>query len=487
MSEAITQIEAKDCAFLVVGSAHLDILGRATGDRETIDRIGNVSIEIGGTACNIALNLRHIGARVSLLTAANASPFSTFVTNHLERKGVTVLLEQEEQLPLAAFSAHIADDGEMLGAISSTAVEYHRFSAEVADAAIEQADCVIVDCNLAVETLQDLAQRACDMLKPLYVAGVSEEKAMRAAAILPFIEGLFLNKREAEYFAKNVLKFGNPTKFAEMADVMQTTLVITDGDRGAYVARPGISSLTHIKPPAIEKVENYLGMGDAFIAGTVFAQTTFDLRLDQAASLMLPFVADIALHSSCNASGTNVIESMLSELRQHASTCPTTHILNRASIEEQLGRLIEMARSTSGTGAIALIDVDHFKQINDTYGHNTGDHVLMVVADSIRSVLRNHDSVGRWGGDEFVVMIQGDESAAMKVAERIRNATTKACSHIAPVTLSIGVAEWGPGMTSSSDLIAAADGALYRVKENGRNGAMAASQSGIELEPSGSG
>ena len=129
--------------------------------------------------------------------------------------------------------------------------------------------------------------------------------------------------------------------------------------------------------------------------------------------------------------------------------------------------------------AVALVDIDHFKVVNDTYGHLVGDKALRAVTDALRSQLRGYDRAGRFGGEEFVVLLpQAREQDALNVAERLR-------AHIAglsiPVddedesagcvrlTISVGVASLDGESRELTDLLAAADAALYHAKETGRN------------------
>jgi diguanylate cyclase (GGDEF)-like protein len=121
-----------------------------------------------------------------------------------------------------------------------------------------------------------------------------------------------------------------------------------------------------------------------------------------------------------------------------------------------------------------MFDLDHFKKVNDTYGHLGGDAVLCNVARVVRSSLRENDIAGRYGGEEFgIILPNTPEAGAMIVADRIR-----ASIEASPIpfeereikaTSSLGVAEYRPGVADCEELIAQADAALYRAKEGGRN------------------
>ena len=156
-----------------------------------------------------------------------------------------------------------------------------------------------------------------------------------------------------------------------------------------------------------------------------------------------------------------------------------TGLLNASTWEREAE--IEIARAVRMRIplAVALVDIDHFKVVNDTYGHLIGDKALRAVTDGLRSQLRGYDLAGRFGGEEFVVLLpQAREQDALNVAERLR-------AHIAglsiPVddgdesagfvrlTISVGVASLDGESRELTDLLAAADAALYHAKETGRN------------------
>jgi len=140
-----------------------------------------------------------------------------------------------------------------------------------------------------------------------------------------------------------------------------------------------------------------------------------------------------------------------------------TGLFNRRAFDDQL---LEMSAQDSAESAMLMIDVDRFKSINDGYGHEAGDEMLITVARSILSASRSNDIAARFGGDEFVVLLPGTrEAEATEIAERIR-AAVEAASSDPVVTVSIGVAVFSENNRLTSQ---AADRALYRAKESGRN------------------
>ena len=158
------------------------------------------------------------------------------------------------------------------------------------------------------------------------------------------------------------------------------------------------------------------------------------------------------------------------ELQRVASTDMLTGLHNRRKLDEVLGYEVERVHRYGGGLAVILLDIDHFKQTNDSYGHPAGDRVLAAVASILRSGARSIDSVGRWGGEEFMVICpQTELEGACALAEMLRLRIAAAeFPEVGRKTCSFGVAALGRDETLPG-LVARADAALYRAKQNGRN------------------
>src|SRR5262249_43276612 len=142
----------------------------------------------------------------------------------------------------------------------------------------------------------------------------------------------------------------------------------------------------------------------------------------------------------------------------------------QGAADAEVGR----AQPTSSPLALLLIDVDHFKRVNDGHGHLIGDEVLRALAAELRQQVRESDVVGRFGGEEFTVLLPGtDATGAESIAERLRASAARlsvaAADARIQVTVSIGVAVLGPHGSDLFELLAAADMALYRAKDAGRD------------------
>jgi two-component system cell cycle response regulator len=190
--------------------------------------------------------------------------------------------------------------------------------------------------------------------------------------------------------------------------------------------------------------------------------------------------ADTVIRAAVSAiQRATLIESTIADNRRLellAHTDPLTKTLNRRALGERLGAEMERVRRYSTTLSLLLIDLDHFKQINDTHGHLAGDDVLVEIAAVLQRVVRAVDVVARYGGEEFVIVLPetggpGAEAFAERLRELIEGHSFVA-SRGRPIrlTTSIGVSVFpGFGVESVEDLLANADQALYRAKTEGRN------------------
>lgn len=167
----------------------------------------------------------------------------------------------------------------------------------------------------------------------------------------------------------------------------------------------------------------------------------------------------------------------LADVKQEVTTDALTGIANRKVFDAKLKRAVSLARSEpTSLNSVLLLDVDHFKRFNDTYGHHTGDLVLRLVGRLLTDSIKGRDVAARYGGEEFAILLTGagQEAAAVVARQICRALSSKQLvnrpSHgaVANITISIGVAQHRPGESMAS-LVERADAALYRAKRLGRN------------------
>lgn len=171
-------------------------------------------------------------------------------------------------------------------------------------------------------------------------------------------------------------------------------------------------------------------------------------------------------------------EAQLEQLRWEAESDPLTLLPNRRRAERELDAALAHAQRAGSPLAVLMLDLDHFKWVNDALGHAAGDAVLRAAAGAMSAVVRGDDLAARLGGEEFLVVCPGaGDAEAVLIAERLLRAVPEACASLLPAdrpqTVSIGIAGY-PAARSASALLQAADEALYRVKRSGRNNWAAA-------------
>ncbi len=160
-------------------------------------------------------------------------------------------------------------------------------------------------------------------------------------------------------------------------------------------------------------------------------------------------------------------------LKKDALICPLTGVANRRYTEENLVRRLKELEEKGTPLAVLFVDVDHFKKVNDTYGHDVGDVILKMVARTLSGAMRTYDLLGRWGGEEFVAVLPNLQPIEVQtIAERLRALVEKASRDVSKgklkVTVSLGAYVCQKGDTPAT-VVAHADKLMYTSKSNGRN------------------
>jgi len=221
------------------------------------------------------------------------------------------------------------------------------------------------------------------------------------------------------------------------------------------------------------------GMALAALAAGML--TGFNFRFETSMAVMVACLPMLLIHTiAVSLSGSRLIRRVRRQNRQLDALSridPLTGLDGRRHWQEQAEATLHEVHTQAKLAALLMIDIDRFKSINDQNGHAAGDETLRAVAKVIRETLRDGDYAGRYGGDEFSVVIQGtDETQAVMLAERIRGRVQALRPGPGPdraVTVSIGVATADARHPALRDWIEAADGALYRAKSAGRNRVVA--------------
>lgn len=174
------------------------------------------------------------------------------------------------------------------------------------------------------------------------------------------------------------------------------------------------------------------------------------------------------------AANRKALESANAELEYLSRTDRLTELYNRGHWEECLNREFSRYKRYQTISSVVMFDIDHFKRVNDTYGHQAGDEVIRQVADAIRKSLRKSDIAGRYGGEEFgIILGNSDAAAAMQYCERLRQTISELVieyeEHRISFTVSLGISEINNTLETPTAWLEQADKALYASKEGGRN------------------
>ncbi|NNK56881.1 MAG: EAL domain-containing protein [Desulfofustis sp.] len=167
---------------------------------------------------------------------------------------------------------------------------------------------------------------------------------------------------------------------------------------------------------------------------------------------------------------TNVVQTKNKELEFLATRDPLTHLLNRRALNQRFEKIFKEAQESGDELSCVMCDIDHFKLVNDRYGHASGDEVLKAIAGTMQRNFREHDQVGRYGGEEFCIVLPAiDIRLAEKICDRIRKSIEEDSSTGIQVTMSFGISALSESVNSPEELANHADRALYIAKESGRN------------------
>jgi len=270
---------------------------------------------------------------------------------------------------------------------------------------------------------------------------------------------------------------------ATLVRLGHTVIAVAEGPRAAETlldrTGPRVAILDWMMPGAdgLEVLRQVRQRGDPYVY--VILLTSRNRREDMVAGLAAG--ADDFLKKPFDAlelaarlrSGERIIE-LQERLRHEASHDQLTGLWNRRRILEHLDRELSRATRDAVPLGVMIADIDYFKQINDTHGHPVGDVVLQECAARLSRVMRTHDGCGRYGGEEFLIVLTDCSlEAAMQAADRGRVEVAREPVRIKTlelsVTLSVGVASTDTGERSATRLIQAADDALYQAKATGRN------------------
>ena len=266
-----------------------------------------------------------------------------------------------------------------------------------------------------------------------------------------------------------LLEAGHTEEIQNALDKGRIDLVLMDNQ---MPGKSGMEWLAEIAKKQLAPVVMLTGSGTEEIAAQAFQEGAVGyLPKGSLSQKKLSNIIDVALDKWTRLQQAMVDKENLEKLANFDSL---TGLYNRRAILDKLNELINLANRYKEDFSLSMLDIDHFKKVNDRYGHLTGDEVLEKIAVLIRRNIRETDIVGRYGGEEFIIILpKTNLSSAWVVAERLRNIIEKAelkdsAGNAFTIAVSQGLVGWERDEDAAS-LISRADAALYKAKEKGRN------------------
>jgi len=266
-----------------------------------------------------------------------------------------------------------------------------------------------------------------------------------------------------------LLEAGHTEEIQNALDKGRIDLVLMDNQ---MPGKSGMEWLAEIAKKQLAPVVMLTGSGTEEIAAQAFQEGAVGyLPKGSLSQEKLQNIIDVALDKWTRLQQATADKEKLEILATFDSL---TGLYNRRAILGKLRDLINLANRYKEDFSLSMLDIDHFKRVNDRYGHLTGDEVLEKIATLIRRNIRDTDIVGRYGGEEFIIILpKTNLSSSWGVAERLRTILEEtemkdSAGNVFAITVSQGLAGWERGEDATS-LISRADEALYKAKEKGRN------------------
>lgn len=454
----------------IIGTATLDITGTPDHQLES----GHIQVSFGGTAADLACLLADMGVETRLLTVLNSNVYASMTAQHLRGAGIDLLLDEDDGMPDAIESTHTDLLGNIITQFATRPAMQHEFTVERLAELASDMDILVADTSITLGTLERL-RKLTD--KPIYLvatAGLIPEAMLDKGVSKIFLfEYQLENLSNVELVTREAvldMKTGAPARMQSASMLMGNGDVVLFHEGRTKYVRLDRRAAVSLRDAARAGLTRHLGH---YAAGYLYALHALGKAPEEAAEGAASAAAAASAHDARQAQQRML--SVANAVSGLANTDNLTGVLNRTGALAQI-KAAMAAQDARGEGqlCIMILDLDHFKSVNDTYGHHEGDEVLRRTCAQIKPLLRAADVFARWGGEEFVVMIQqAPVEVALRIAERIRE-TVEVNVRCGPedeprfITVSIGIGIRRPG-ESLEAWLERADTALYEAKENGRN------------------
>lgn len=448
-------------SILIIGYANVDIVAIPNDDNNIKNKHGEVTLDIGGTGFNLAIHAASFGMRTKFLTVLpENSPFSSIIKNQLDNKGIHYHAVSNGITKDSVFCSIMDTRREIVTSISSSQVNNVSFQEEKIIAMLNHCLACVIDCSLPEDELTKIIKIVNLTKIPLFICLSSEENSVKIANLNGDIAGIFASKRELSFLSDFI---GKSPK--ELASYFNTTIICTQGTEGVCIYKAN-GKYCYIEMRDIGGDKNFIGMHDVIAISTVIHLIFSKQKIETAVDIAIVAAVEESLHKYQIMNLGGSIYKEINSMQKQANLDSLTGLPNRSAAIHKL----DILKTKYQNFYIAIIDIDHFKKVNDTFGHDIGDEVLKNVAESLQNSLRDNDFCARWGGEEFIFIANRIHSH--ELIQQIMNRTRKSVENIQwqgdwKLSISVGISEF-KGQSIES-VIKEADIALYQAKNEGRN------------------
>jgi len=407
-----------------------------------------VNIGVGGVAYQTATCLSTLGIKARLLTAWADSDLSRLLGQHISGNGIELMADEVPDMETGATVNHAAEGRDETVLASAIPISQYNFHPSRIRYALNGVDAVYLDATLSPATMISMASHANKSQVPVVAIGVTPAFSQDLLGLEGLLTALVVTPEQSEQVMQRI-GVADPSEAAQRLDTM---IFVVRAERGAVIYRPDTERMRLVPPTS---ADGKTLPGDLF-AVCVIAGMIRGEPLEVAANHAMRMAAHLVACLLDSNGLTHVVRGLVDK----ADRDKLTGLLTRGGFTDN------MRKAQYESGSILVVDLDNFKQVNDTKGHDEGDRVLVDTADILRTCTRTADLICRWGGDEFVVFLPHTEPRrARQVANRMRAMAEERANG---VTLSIGVVAGLKGEMLVEG-VKRADQAMYRAKRGGKN------------------
>lgn len=448
----------------IFGTVYIDVNGFADRASSPNEFDGKAHLEFGGPAYNIAANLTAFCQPPLLCVALKKdSTFTNMIETNLRERRIKYHIMKDDRLTdnlkVTIYKGHSA-----MASVVDASVDQFLFTQEAAENIIEKGDVVIITTDLSVQSLSNITAAANAKGAKTIITGESVITAKRIGQMTASPTYVILNENEMDELC--ISRFGFKS-YTHAAKASNADFVVTLGNKGSVIIYAnGETFFSPVEPVETEGAS--LGAGEVFVS-CVANDIMYGETLEYALRDIGPIVGEQIKSNNSNMLDAGSFESSISSAFKNAAMDELTGVFNRRGFDDELLRSFR----PDSQNYIVMFDIDHFKSINDTFGHQVGDIVLQKVCGAIKGSIRASDILARYGGEEFVLYMSskpGDEenvkAAVERILKKIRNLSISEIDR--KVTTSAGISLF-KNYYEFEAALKRADSLLYKSKNEGRD------------------